>query len=63
MPQVFVNNRATGTVPQPKLKRMKAARVGSNLRAVPEIPANRKQRRAARKLSHKRERANGKTVD
>jgi hypothetical protein len=63
MPQVFINNRVTGTVLEPKVKRMKAARVGGKLRALPTNPVNRKQRRAARKLSHKGERANGKTVD
>jgi hypothetical protein len=70
MPQVFTNNRATGTVPDPKLKRtdpklkrMKAARVGRKLHAVPEVPVNRKQRRAAHKILPNGERTNGKTVD
>ena len=53
MPQVFINNEATGTVTEPKLKRMKAARVGRKLRAIPQNPVNRKQRRAAIKLSQK----------
>ena len=63
MQRVFINNRATGTVANPQLKRRRGVRISRKLRALPANPVNRKQRRAARKLSQKGERANGKTVD